>query len=43
MTNVQNFLQANNSGSFTTQAYADSPATFAAFTGTGTSCPTPGS
>jgi Bacterial Ig domain/RTX calcium-binding nonapeptide repeat (4 copies)/Cadherin domain len=40
-TNIQNFLQANNTGSFTTSAYADSPATFAAFTGTGTSCPTP--
>jgi hypothetical protein len=40
-TNIQNFLQANNTGSFTTSAYADAPATFSAFTGTGTSCPTP--
>jgi uncharacterized repeat protein (TIGR01451 family) len=40
-TNVQNFIQANNAGSFTTQAYADAPATAAAFTGTGTTCGTP--
>lgn len=41
LTNVQNFIQANNAGSFTTSAYADAPATASAFTGTGTSCPTP--
>jgi hypothetical protein len=40
-TNVQNFIQGNNTGSFTTTAYADAPATAAAFTGSGTSCPTP--
>jgi hypothetical protein len=38
---VENFIQGNNTGSFTTDAFADAPATFAAFTGTGTSCPTP--
>jgi hypothetical protein len=48
LTNVQNFIQGNNTGSFTTNAYADAPATAAAFIGTGppgnsTSCPTPGS
>jgi hypothetical protein len=47
-TNVQNFVQANNAGSFTTNAFADAPATAAAFIGTGppgdsTSCPTPAS
>jgi hypothetical protein len=47
-TNVQNFIQGNNTGSFTTNAYADAPATAAAFIGTGppgnsTSCPTPAS
>ena len=41
LTNVQNFLQGNNAGSFTTSAYNDPPATPAAFTGSGTSCPTP--
>jgi len=41
LTNVQNFIQANNAGSFTTSAYNDPPATAAAFTGTGTTCPTP--
>jgi hypothetical protein len=46
LTNVQNFIQGNNSGSFTTNAYVDAPATAAAFIGTGppgnsTSCPTP--
>jgi hypothetical protein len=38
---VEAFLAANNTGSFTVDAYADAPATFAAFTGSGTSCPTP--
>jgi VCBS repeat-containing protein len=40
---VESFLAANNTpaGSFTVDAFADAPATFAAFTGTGTSCPTP--
>jgi VCBS repeat-containing protein len=46
LTNVANFIQGNNLGSFTTDAYADAPATAAAFIGTGppgnsTSCPTP--
>ncbi|HYG75303.1 MAG TPA: putative Ig domain-containing protein [Planctomycetota bacterium] len=41
--NIEAFLSANNAGSFTTDAYADAPATFAAFTGTGTGCPTPAS
>jgi Bacterial cadherin-like domain/Bacterial Ig domain/RTX calcium-binding nonapeptide repeat (4 copies) len=40
---VESFMQNNNTGSFTSDAYADSPATFGAFTGTGTSCPTPSS
>jgi large repetitive protein len=39
--NIQGFLAANNTGSFTTNAYVDAPATFSAFTGTGTTCPTP--
>ncbi|HEX6313683.1 MAG TPA: hypothetical protein VFZ73_02445, partial [Gemmatimonadaceae bacterium] len=39
--NVESFLAANNSGLFTTDAYVDAPATAAAFTGTGTTCPTP--
>jgi hypothetical protein len=38
---VRNFLQNNNAGTFQTDAYADAPATAAAFTGVGTSCPTP--
>jgi hypothetical protein len=38
---VESFIQGRNQGSFTTNAYADAPATFAAFTGSGTSCPTP--
>ncbi|MBI4751831.1 MAG: hypothetical protein HY774_25385 [Acidobacteria bacterium] len=39
---VQNFVAANNTMNGTVvDAYADSPATFAAFTGTGTSCSTP--
>jgi hypothetical protein len=38
---VESFLTTNNTGSFTVDAYADAPATFAAFTGTGTTCPTP--
>ncbi len=42
---VESFLQGNNFSdagfSFTTDAYVDAPATFAAFTATGTSCPTP--
>jgi hypothetical protein len=38
---IEAFLSGNNSGSFTSDAYADAPATFAAFTGSGTSCPTP--
>jgi len=37
LTNVQSFIQGNNAGSFITNAYADAPATAAAFTGTGTS------
>jgi hypothetical protein len=41
LTNVQNFLLANNAGAFITNAYADAPATAAAFTGSGTTCPTP--
>lgn len=41
--NVQTFIQNNNSGAFTTTAYADAPATAAAFTGTGTTCATPAS
>ena len=41
LTNVQNFIQGNNSGSFTTSAYTDAPVTASAFTGTGTGCPTP--
>jgi len=46
LTNVQNFIQGNNGGSFTTHACADAPATAAALIGTGppgdsTSCPTP--
>ena len=44
---VESFLSNNNTsspaGGFTTNAYTDAPATFAAFTGTGTSCPTPSS
>jgi hypothetical protein len=48
LTNVQNFIQGNNTGSFTTSAITDPPATAAAFIGTGppgnsTSCPTPSS
>jgi hypothetical protein len=39
--NVQTFIQNNNAGSFITNAYADAPATAAAFTGVGSSCPTP--
>jgi len=39
--NIKTFLSGNNSGAFTTDAYADAPATLAAFTGTGVSCPTP--
>jgi hypothetical protein len=38
---VESFLASNNAGSFTTNAYADAPATFAAFTGTGAGCGTP--
>jgi hypothetical protein len=42
---VESFLLNNNTsspaGGFTTDAFADAPATFAAFTGNGTSCPTP--
>jgi uncharacterized protein (TIGR03437 family) len=41
LTNVQNFLSGNNTGSFTTNAYVDAPATASAFTGSGSSCPTP--
>jgi hypothetical protein len=41
LANVQNFLQANNAGSFTTTATVDPPATAAAFTGVGATCPTP--
>jgi uncharacterized repeat protein (TIGR01451 family) len=41
LTNVQNFIQGNNAGSFTTSAYTDAPATAAAFTGNGTNCGTP--
>ncbi|MFO1312326.1 MAG: Ig-like domain-containing protein [Burkholderiales bacterium] len=41
LANVQTFLQGNNSGTFITNAYADAPATAAAFTGLGTTCPTP--
>ena len=41
LTNVEGFLADNNNGSFTTDAYADAPTTAAAFTGIGTSCPTP--
>jgi hypothetical protein len=41
LANVQNFIQGNNTGSFTTNAYVDFPATASAFTGTGTTCPTP--
>jgi uncharacterized repeat protein (TIGR01451 family) len=40
---VEAFLLNNNTGAFTTDAYADAPATFAAFTGTGTNCGTPSS
>lgn len=41
--NVESFVAANNdiTGGATYVAYADAPATAAAFTGTGTSCPTP--
>ena len=38
---VESFLQNNNTGSFTSDAYNDAPAGFGAFTGTGTTCPTP--
>jgi hypothetical protein len=38
---VESFLTNNNTGSFTVDAYADAPATFAAFTGVGTGCGTP--
>ena len=38
---VENFIQGNNAGSFTTDAYEDPPATFSAFTGVGTACSTP--
>jgi hypothetical protein len=41
LVNVQNFIQGNNAGTFTTNAYNDPPATPAAFTGTGTGCGTP--
>jgi hypothetical protein len=41
--NIETFLANNNAGSFSTFAYEDSPATFAAFTGTGTGCGTPSS
>jgi hypothetical protein len=41
LTNVENFIQGNNQGSFSTLAYEDPPATAAAFTGTGTDCGTP--
>jgi hypothetical protein len=41
--NVESFIQNNNTGSFTTDAYADAPATFSAFTGVGTACSTPAS
>ncbi len=41
LTNVETFIQGNNSGSFTTNAYVDAPATAAAFTGVGTGCGTP--
>lgn len=41
LTNVQNFIQGNNTGTFTTQAYTDTPVTASAFTGTGSTCPTP--
>jgi hypothetical protein len=41
LTNVENFIQGNNTGSFTVNAYADAPATAAAFTGVGTGCSTP--
>ncbi|MFO1304131.1 MAG: IPTL-CTERM sorting domain-containing protein [Burkholderiales bacterium] len=41
LANVQTFLQGNNTGSFVTNAYADAPATAAAFTGVGATCPTP--
>jgi hypothetical protein len=40
---VEAFIQGNNTGAFTTDAYADAPATFAAFIGTGTNCGTPSS
>jgi large repetitive protein len=39
--NVMTFIQGKNSGSFTTEAYVDDPATASAFTGTGTTCLTP--
>jgi hypothetical protein len=38
---VETFLTNNNAGAVTVDAYADAPATFAGFTGSGTSCPTP--
>ncbi len=41
LANVESFLAGNNAGSFTTNAYTDPPVTAAAFTGVGTSCPTP--
>jgi hypothetical protein len=43
LTNVQNFVTANNtiSGGATVIAYADAPNSAAGFTGVGSSCPTP--
>jgi hypothetical protein len=41
LTNVETFIANNNTGSFTTNAYNDPPATASAFTGTGTNCSTP--
>ena len=40
---IESFIQGNNAGSFTSDACVDAPATFGAFNGTGTSCPTPSS
>ena len=38
---IETFLASRNTGSFTTDAYTDAPATFTAFTGRGASCCTP--
>jgi hypothetical protein len=44
---AESFLLNNNTsspaGGFTTDAYTEAPATFGAFTGSGTSCATPSS